>query len=64
MRQTRFEIYTKLTLRGRRWYWRLRAANGEPIASGEAYNSAEAARKGIELVRSAGEKTPVAVVAK
>lgn len=60
----RFEIYTKLTLRGRRWYWRLRAANSETIASGEAYNSADAARKGIELVRSAAASTPIDVVAR
>lgn len=36
------------------WRWRLKAANGKVIAdSGEGYNTKEACRAGIELVKGA-----------
>ena len=37
------------------WYWRLRADNGEPIATGgEGYKSKIDCLHGIDLVKSAG----------
>lgn len=55
----RFQIYSRLTLLGRRWYWRLRARNGEMIASGEGYNRKEDCRHAVSLVRQTGLDTPV-----
>jgi uncharacterized protein YegP (UPF0339 family) len=46
-----FEIYDRLTVWGRRFYFRLRGANNEIVAHGEAYTSAAARDHGIELVR-------------
>ena len=48
-----FETYEKLTIFGRRFYFRLRGANNEIVAHGEAYNSAANRDHGIELVRRA-----------
>lgn len=55
----RFEIYSRLTLIGRRWYWRLRARNHEIIAQGEAYNRKVDCLRAIELVTGTGPETPV-----
>lgn len=35
------------------WYWRLRAANGEPVASGEGYVSKAGALEGIRATAHA-----------
>ena len=59
-----FETYDKRTLRGRRYYWRLRAANGEIVAQGEGYNSAAGRDNGIRVVASTTAATPVVEVAK
>lgn len=58
----KFQIFTRRGLRGRRWYFRLRANNGEPVCQSEAYNSERAARGGIEAVRKATEYTPIEVL--
>jgi uncharacterized protein YegP (UPF0339 family) len=56
----RFVIYSKLTLRGRRWGWRLKARNGEILAVGaELFNERRAARESAELVRSGAIAAPV-----
>lgn len=55
----RFEIYSRRTIKGRRWYWRLRAANREIIASGEGYNHRAGALCAIDLVRATGTLTPM-----
>lgn len=55
----RFQIYSRLTLLGRRWYWRLRAPNHEIIAQGEAYVRKEDCRHAVSLVRKTGLDTPV-----
>lgn len=47
MNEDRIEIWDRLTLLGRRWYWRAVAGNGEIVAIGEGYNSAEARNRGI-----------------
>jgi hypothetical protein len=37
----RFETFDRLTLRGRRWFFRIvRNGNNEPLAQSEAYNRA------------------------
>lgn len=51
-RRGSIETYDRLTLLGRRWFWRARHANGEIVASGEPYNSAEARDKGIAAAAS------------
>lgn len=40
-------------LRGRRWYFRVKAPNGEIVAQSEGYNSAAGREKGIKALRKA-----------
>lgn len=41
------------------WRWRLRASNGEPIASGESYARKEDCLHAIGLIMDTGRTTPV-----
>ena len=50
-RRCRFQIYSKWTLRGRRFFFRLRAGNGEIIAQSEAYNTKAAAENAVVLIK-------------
>jgi len=52
----KFEIYTDKAGKCR---WRLKAANGETIASGEAYESETSCRNGIASVK---KNTPIAEI--
>jgi uncharacterized protein YegP (UPF0339 family) len=54
-----FELYRRLTLRGRQWFWRLRAQNGRIIAQGEGYHNRADAAHAIELVKGTGSFTPI-----
>lgn len=56
MPQPQFEIFKDATGKFR---WRLRAANGEPIAASEAYSSKDACQKGIAAVREAAPKAVI-----
>lgn len=47
-----YQIYRTLTLLGRRWRWRLVAANGRIIASGESFNSYAACVDSVDLFRA------------
>lgn len=47
----RFELYKDGS---GEWRWRLQAANGEIVASGESYKNEEDARHAIALVRKSG----------
>lgn len=47
-----FEIFTRRGIRGKRWYWRLRARNGEIIAQSEAYRNEGDAYATVALVRT------------
>lgn len=60
----KFEIYKTVgnalaTLGQHGWRWRLRAANGEPIASGESYQNRADCLSAIKLVASTTGATPV-----
>jgi uncharacterized protein YegP (UPF0339 family) len=46
----KFEVYQD---RGGKYRFRLKASNGQIVASGEAYESNAAARKGCESVQNA-----------
>jgi uncharacterized protein YegP (UPF0339 family) len=46
----RIETYSRRGLRGRRWYFRARGANGEPIFPSEAYTTAKARDDTVALV--------------
>lgn len=46
----KFQIYKRWTWRGFRWYWRLRAKNGEIIAQSEGYNDIADCRRSIDLI--------------
>ena len=52
----KFEIYTDKAGKCR---WRLKAANGETIATGEAYESEVSCKKGIESVK---KNAPIAEI--
>lgn len=54
----KFELYRSLTLFGRRWRWRLRAGNGEIMASGEDYVNKTDALRAIQLIRRLDHNTP------
>ena len=48
----RFVIFPRITLRGRRWFWHLKAGNGEIIAQGHTrgYSREIGAEHAITLV--------------
>ncbi len=50
----RFQLYRRATLRGMKWFWRLRAKNGEIVAQGEGYSRLIDAMRAIALVQSSG----------
>jgi len=60
-----FEIYQEklnplsLAATGGQWRWRLKAANHEPIASGESYHNKQDCLKAISLVQGTSTSTPV-----
>ena len=47
----KIEIFSRIGLRGRRWYFRIKAANGEIIAQSEAYTRKESAVGTAQLIR-------------
>lgn len=49
----RIEIFSRKHLFGKRWYFRVRAANGEPIAQSESYHNRNDAKATAMLLRSA-----------
>lgn len=60
-----FEIYQEkagllaLSGTGGQWRWRLRAANHEPIASGESYHNKQDCLKAIALIQGTSTATPI-----
>ena len=58
-----FEIYQQKastqSTGGSQWRWRLKAANHEPIASGESYHNKQDCLKAISLVQGTTTDTPV-----
>ena len=58
----RFQMYSQRGLFGRRWYWRLRAANNEIIAQGEGYRNRADCLHAIDLVKGTGSWTQVEVL--
>ena len=57
----KFELYRSLTLRGWRWFWRLKATNGETIAHGEGYHNKGDAVHAVGLVAALPPDTPIVV---
>jgi len=51
----KFEVYQS----GSQFRWRLKAANGEIVASGEAYKTKAGATNGIEAVKRAAAAATV-----
>lgn len=47
----RFEIYEKLTIFGKRFYFRFVGGNNEKVTYGEAYNSRAARNHAIGLIK-------------
>jgi uncharacterized protein len=54
----KFELYKS----GTQWRWRLKAGNGEIIASGEAYQSKSGAENGIQSVKNNAPTAPIVEV--
>jgi uncharacterized protein YegP (UPF0339 family) len=46
------EIFPRRTLRGKRWYFRVKGANGEPIAQSEGYHNRSDCVSTAMLLRS------------
>lgn len=57
-----FEVYRRLTLRGKKWFWRLRARNGEIVAHGESYSRRIDALNAVRVVRETDEKSLIKVL--
>lgn len=47
----RIELFPRYTLRGKRWYFRVKADNHEIIATSEGYHNLADARKTANLLR-------------
>jgi uncharacterized protein YegP (UPF0339 family) len=58
----RFELFQRRTVRGKRWFWRLKARNGEIVCQSEAYHSRADAEHSIDLVQNLGPATPLKVI--
>jgi uncharacterized protein len=52
----KFEVYED---RAGKFRFRLKASNGQVVASGEAYETRAAAKKGCESVQKAAEGAPI-----
>ena len=57
----KFEIFKS---KSGEYRWRLKASNGEPVATGEGYSSKAAAIKGTESVQRAADGASVVEVEK
>lgn len=53
------EVFEMYVGSGGKYYWRLKAPNGEIIATGEAYSSKAACKKGIESVKTYAPKAEI-----
>lgn len=47
----KFEIYSRIGIRGRRWYFRYRAPNGEIMLQSESYTRKENAQKAVQSIK-------------
>ena len=56
----KIEVYSRVGMFGRRWYFRLKAGNGEVIAQSEAYNRKESAMGTAQLI--AQHAKPIEVI--
>lgn len=48
----RFVYWSALTWRGRRWFWHLKAGNGEIVAQGQSYGTKADCSRAIDLVQA------------
>jgi uncharacterized protein YegP (UPF0339 family) len=56
----RFETFDRLTLRGRRYFFRIVAVgNSEPLVQSEAYNTARSRDHTINLIRQGAAEAKV-----
>lgn len=55
----KIELFSRRGLKGRRWYFRVRATNGEPIAQSEGYHNRADAMSTIRLLRGGLAKAEV-----
>lgn len=47
----KFHIFRRLTMLGPRWYWHLRATNGQIVCQSEGYRNEADARSTISSIR-------------
>ena len=47
----RYEVYPRLTIWGRRWFWRAVGRNGRKVGWGEAYHNKQDAWDAADLMR-------------
>jgi uncharacterized protein YegP (UPF0339 family) len=56
MTNPKFQVFKG---KDKQFYFRLKAANGEVICSGEGYTTKQSCLNGIEAVRSVAAKAPI-----
>lgn len=59
MKNPKFQIFKG---KDEQYYFRLKAANGEIICSGEGYSSLQNCRKGINAIKKVAVEAPVQVM--
>jgi len=47
----KIKLFSRRGIRGRRWYFRIVAVNGEPVAQSEGYHNRQDALSTIRLLR-------------
>lgn len=59
----KFEIFSRIGLRGRRWYFRFVASNGETMAQSEGYTRKENAEKAVQSIKRRAAEARTVVIA-
>ena len=48
----KIELFSRLTLKGKRWFFRIRAANGKTVAQSESYHNRHDALETATMLRA------------
>jgi uncharacterized protein YegP (UPF0339 family) len=54
----KFEIFPRITLRGRRWFFRARARNGKILLQSEGYKNRHEAYTTVAIIRTEAMTAP------
>lgn len=62
MKCYQFEIFSRLTVRGRRHFFRMRAPNGEVVLQSQAYKHWRSAHDAVQVIRVEANNASVEVL--